>query len=48
MRANDGAISHADLETRHIEETIPLWGTHRDVRIAANNPPSGGKKIPGS
>jgi gamma-glutamyltranspeptidase/glutathione hydrolase len=42
MRANNGLISAADLETCAPEETTPLWGTYRGHRIATNNPPGGG------
>ncbi|MFL5256199.1 MAG: gamma-glutamyltransferase [Rhodopila sp.] len=42
MQANDGLIREADLATCGPEETTPLWGTYRGLRIATNNPPGGG------
>ncbi|HYZ20519.1 MAG TPA: gamma-glutamyltransferase family protein [Rhodopila sp.] len=42
MRANGGLISEADLASCAPEETVPLWGTYRGLRIATNNPPGGG------
>ncbi|HEX2941624.1 MAG TPA: gamma-glutamyltransferase family protein, partial [Rhodopila sp.] len=42
MRANGGLIAEADLASCAPEETAPLWGTYRGLRIATNNPPGGG------
>lgn len=42
MRANGGLIGQTDLASCAPEETPPLWGTYRDLRIATNNPPGGG------
>jgi gamma-glutamyltranspeptidase / glutathione hydrolase len=42
MRANDGLLTDADLRSCAPEETAPLWGTYRGLRIATNNPPGGG------
>ena len=42
MRTNKGLLGAADLATCAPEETSPLWGTYRGLRIATNNPPGGG------
>ncbi|HVZ09582.1 gamma-glutamyltransferase [Rhodopila sp.] len=42
MQAHGGLLGEADLATCAPEETAPLWGTYRGLRIATNNPPGGG------
>jgi gamma-glutamyltranspeptidase/glutathione hydrolase len=42
MKANGGLLSEADLAASQIEQTAPLWGTYRGLKIATNPPPGGG------
>jgi gamma-glutamyltranspeptidase/glutathione hydrolase len=42
MKANGGLLSGADLAACKVEESGPLWGTYRGLRIATNPPPGGG------
>jgi gamma-glutamyltranspeptidase/glutathione hydrolase len=42
MRANAGLLGAADMASCAPEETNPLWGSYRGMRIATNNPPGGG------
>jgi gamma-glutamyltranspeptidase/glutathione hydrolase len=42
MKANGGLLSSADLASCQVEESKPLWGTYRGLKIATNPPPGGG------
>ena len=42
MRAHGGLITFDDLERCEVFEREPLWGTYRNLRIAAPSPPGGG------
>jgi gamma-glutamyltranspeptidase/glutathione hydrolase len=42
MTANGGLLAAADLAASKVEETKPLWGSYRGLKIATNPPPGGG------
>jgi gamma-glutamyltranspeptidase/glutathione hydrolase len=42
MQANGGLIAAADLAGCKVEQTEPLWGSYRGLKIATNPPPGGG------
>ena len=42
MKTNGGLLAAADLAACKVEDTGPLWGTYRGLRIATNPPPGGG------
>ena len=42
MGANGGLLAAADLAASRVEETQPLWGSYRGLKIATNPPPGGG------
>jgi len=45
MAANGGLLSVDDLAAVAVDETEPLWGTYRGLRVATNRPPGGGVMI---
>lgn len=42
MKANGGLISADDLAKAAPEQTDPLWGSYRGLRLSTNRPPGGG------
>jgi len=45
MKANGGLLSDADLAASRAEETEPLGGNYRGLKIATNPPPGGGMML---
>ncbi|RME94258.1 MAG: gamma-glutamyltransferase, partial [Alphaproteobacteria bacterium] len=45
MEANGGLLTAQDLEDCWPEDSTPLWGDYRGLRIATNRPPGGGVMI---
>jgi len=45
MEANGGLISMDDLKAVQPEDTEPLWGEYRGLRVATNPPPGGGVMV---
>src|SRR5262245_51630497 len=42
MQQHGGLLGAADLAASKVEETRPLWGSYRGLKIATNPPPGGG------
>lgn len=45
MQRNRALLSAVDLAKCAVEETQPIWGTYRGLRIATNPPPGGGTML---
>jgi len=45
MDANGGLLTEEDLKAVTTQDTEPLWGEYRSLRVATNRPPGGGVMV---